>query len=50
MRVSLPENLVAKPTLVWLLRNQTSAAQKVEASYLTGQVLLVDGGVSLSLT
>jgi len=35
---SLPENLVAKPTLVWLLRNQTAAAQKVEASYLTGGI------------
>jgi hypothetical protein len=33
---SLPENLVAKPTLVWLLRNQTPAPQKVQASYLTG--------------
>jgi len=32
---SLPENLVAKPTLVWLLRNQTAASQKVQASYLT---------------
>ena len=35
---SLPENLVAKPTLVWLLRNQTAAVQKVEASYLTGGI------------
>jgi hypothetical protein len=35
---SLPENLVAKPTLVWLLRNQTATAQKVEASYLTGGI------------
>jgi hypothetical protein len=35
---SLPENLVAKPTLVWLLRNQTGAAQRVEASYLTGGI------------
>jgi hypothetical protein len=32
---SLPDNLVAKPTLVWLLRNQTAAPQKVQASYLT---------------
>jgi hypothetical protein len=32
---SLPDNLVAKPTLVWLLRNQAAAAQKVQASYLT---------------
>jgi len=35
---ALPENLVAKPTLVWLLRNQTAAAQRVEASYLTGGI------------
>jgi len=35
---SLPENLVAKPTLVWLLRNRTAAAQKVEASYLTSGI------------
>src|SRR5882672_2325206 len=35
---SLPDNLVAKPTLVWLLRNQIAAAQKVEASYLTGGI------------
>jgi hypothetical protein len=35
---SLPDNLVSKPTLVWLLRNQTPATQKVEASYLTGGI------------
>jgi len=35
---SLPENLVAKPTLVWLLRNRHAAAQKVEASYLTSGI------------
>ena len=35
---SLPENLVAKPTLVWLLRNQTPRAQRVEASYLTSGI------------
>ena len=33
---SLPENLVAKPTLVWLLRNQLAARQRVQASYLSG--------------
>jgi hypothetical protein len=33
---SLPDNLVAKPTLAWLLRNQTAGPQRVEASYLTG--------------
>jgi hypothetical protein len=35
---ALPDNLVSRPTLVWLLRNQTAAAQRVEASYLTGGV------------
>ncbi len=35
---SLPENLVSKPTLVWLLRNQTTAPQRIEASYLTGGI------------
>jgi hypothetical protein len=35
---SLPENLVAQPTLVWLLRNQTPQPQRVEASYLTGGI------------
>ena len=32
----LPEGLIAKPTLVWKLENTTTAAQNVEASYLTG--------------
>lgn len=31
----VPENLISKPTLVWLLENSLSSAQKVEASYLT---------------
>lgn len=35
---AIPENLVAKPTLAWLLRNQTAGAQRVEASYLTGGI------------
>jgi len=35
---SLPDNLVAKPTLIWLLRNQTAATQRIEASYLTGGI------------
>src|SRR5438094_6013320 len=35
---ALPENLVARPTLVWLLRNQTASPQRVEASYLTGGI------------
>jgi hypothetical protein len=33
---SLPESLLTKPTLVWLLRNQAAAPQTVQASYLTG--------------
>jgi hypothetical protein len=33
---ALPENLVAQPTLVWLLRNRAARLQRVEASYLTG--------------
>jgi hypothetical protein len=32
----LPKNLVATPTLVWDLDNRESAAQTIEASYLTG--------------
>src|SRR6266571_4484636 len=35
---ALPENLVSKPTLVWLLRNARAAAQRVEASYLTSGI------------
>ena len=35
---SIPENLVAQPTLVWLLRSQALAPQRVEASYLTGGI------------
>lgn len=34
----VPEDLIAKPTLVWLLENSLSSAQKVEASYLTGGI------------
>ncbi len=34
----LPENLYSKPTLVWLLDNQHSGEQTVEASYLTNQM------------
>jgi len=33
---ALPENLVSKPTLLWLLRNAQPAPQRIEASYLTG--------------
>jgi hypothetical protein len=35
---SLPDNLVVRPTLAWLLRNQRSAPQRIEASYLTGGI------------
>src|SRR5437899_9660185 len=35
---SLPENLVSKPTLVWLLRNALAGPQRVEASYLRGGI------------
>jgi hypothetical protein len=35
---SIPENLVAQPTLVWLLRNRCAAPHRVEASYLTGGI------------
>src|SRR3989454_6034749 len=35
---ALPENLVSKPTLVWLLRNAGPAPQRIEASYLTGGI------------
>ena len=35
---ALPENLVSKPTLMWLLRSAKASAQRVEASYLTGGI------------
>jgi hypothetical protein len=35
---SIPENLVSKPTLVWLLRSRAPGPQRVEASYLTGGI------------
>jgi len=35
---ALPENLVSKPTLAWLLRNTRPTPQRVEASYLTGGI------------
>jgi hypothetical protein len=34
---ALPEHLVLKPTLVWLLRNRTTGLHRIEASYLTVQ-------------
>jgi hypothetical protein len=34
----LPDNLIPKPTLVWLLHNRTGRPQRVEASYLTSGI------------
>jgi hypothetical protein len=34
----VPENLISKPTLVWLVENNLSSAQKVEASYLANGI------------
>lgn len=34
----IPENLISKPTLVWLLQNATAQPQRVEVSYLTGGI------------
>lgn len=34
----VPENLISKPTLVWLLQNSLSTAQEIEASYLTNGI------------
>jgi len=34
----LPDNLYSRPTLVWSLENRGAAAQKVEASYLAGNI------------
>ncbi|MBI5634213.1 MAG: DUF4139 domain-containing protein [Nitrospirae bacterium] len=34
----VPENLISKPTLVWLLENSLASMQKVEASYLTNGI------------
>jgi hypothetical protein len=34
----VPENLNAKPTLVWMLENSLSSTQKIEASYLTSGI------------
>jgi hypothetical protein len=35
---NLPENLYSKPTLVWLLENQHTGEQDIEASYLTNDM------------
>jgi len=34
----MPENLISKPTLVWLIENSLRSPQKVEASYLTNGI------------
>ena len=34
----IPENLIAQPTLVWMLENKSSKSQKLEASYLTSGI------------
>ncbi len=34
----VPENLNAKPTLVWMLQNDLPSVQKIEASYLTNGI------------
>jgi hypothetical protein len=34
----VPESLISKPTLVWLLENNLRSLQKVEASYLTNGI------------
>jgi len=34
----VPENLISKPTLVWLIENSLKEQQKVEASYLTNNI------------
>jgi hypothetical protein len=35
---SVPENLISKPTLVWLIENSLKEQQKIEASYLTNNI------------
>ncbi len=34
----VPDTLIAKPTLVWVLANSGASEQKIEASYLTGGI------------
>ncbi len=34
----VPENLISKPTLLWLLENRLTSAQAIEASYLTNNL------------
>ena len=35
---SVPESLISKPTLIWLIDNDLKKSQKVEASYLTNGI------------
>jgi hypothetical protein len=35
---NVPENLSAKPTLVWLLENSLTRSQRIEATYLTSAI------------
>lgn len=35
---SIPDNLIARPTLLWRLENATSRSQMIEATYLTGGI------------
>jgi hypothetical protein len=54
---ALPEGLITRPTLRWLLQSAQSGQQQVELTYLTGgmswtadyTVLLADGNASLDL-
>ena len=34
----VPENLISKPTLVWLIENSLTSVQRVEATYLTNGI------------
>jgi hypothetical protein len=34
----VPDNLISKPTLVWLIKNSLSSAQDIEVSYLTNGI------------
>ncbi len=34
----IPENLIAKPTLIWMLKNRNKKRQEIEASYLTSGI------------
>ncbi len=34
----IPENLIAQPTLMWLVNNQSNTLQQIEVSYLTSNI------------